>query len=138
MVFGRVTRYVYVIDLLGFGLSDRVKLGKTVDEVEEKWTESIDLWRRKMSIERMVLLGHSMGGYLTGLYMTKYPGNLESAFFADPWGFPVFDQKKFEQSRAERMATLPLWKRGMFKVIFAIGSSRKVLLTGETKLHRVE
>ena len=103
-----------------------MKLGKTVDAVEEKWTESIDLWREKMSIQKMSLLGHSMGGYLTGLYMMKYPNRLESAFFADPWGFPVFDQQKFEKGRAERMATLPLWKRGMFKVIFAIGSSSKL------------
>merc|ERR1711892_1638710 len=43
-------RTVFVVDLLGFGLSDRVKLGKTVAAVENKWVESIDQWRENVGI----------------------------------------------------------------------------------------
>ena len=109
-------RTVFVVDLLGFGLSDRVKLGKTVEAVESKWVDSIDRWRECVGLDKMILLGHSMGGYLTGAYMIKHPHRLECAFFADPWGFPEYNEKDFEKKREARMATIPVWKRAMFKV----------------------
>ena len=120
-------RTVFVVDLLGFGLSDRVKLGKTVAAVEDKWVESIDQWRENVGIKRMILLGHSMGGYVTGAYLLKYPHRLERVFFADPWGFGVYNEADFAAKRAERMASLPVWKRAMFGVIFAIGNKMNPL-----------
>merc|ERR1711953_81847 len=65
-------RSVYSIDLPGFGLSDRNKLGKNPTQVENNWTDSIDQWRQKMSLDKIILIGHSMGGYLAAVYLMRY------------------------------------------------------------------
>ena len=48
-------RTVFVVDLLGFGLCDRVKLGKTVEAVESKWVDSIDRWRECVGLDKMIV-----------------------------------------------------------------------------------
>ena len=68
-----IFRSVYSIDLPGFGLSDRCKLGKTPTQVENNWTDSIDQWRQKMNLDKIILIGHSMGGYLAAVYLMRYP-----------------------------------------------------------------
>ena len=67
-----IFRSVYSIDLPGFGLSDRNKLGKNPTQVENNWTDSIDQWRQKMSLDKIILIGHSMGGYLAAVYLMRY------------------------------------------------------------------
>ena len=39
-IFKLILRTVYAIDLPGFGLSDRTKLGEDATEVETNWTDS--------------------------------------------------------------------------------------------------
>ena len=68
-----IFRSVYSIDLPGFGLSDRIKLGKNPTQVENNWTDSIDQWRQKMNLDKIILIGHSMGGYLAAVYLMRYP-----------------------------------------------------------------
>ena len=67
-----IFRSVYSIDLPGFGLSDRNKLGKNPTQVENNWTDSIDQWRQKMNLDKIILIGHSMGGYLAAVYLMRY------------------------------------------------------------------
>ncbi|CAJ0636312.1 3453_t:CDS:1, partial [Entrophospora sp. SA101] len=71
---------IYSIDWLGMGRSSRPKFnvkGKTVDEsVEETenfFIDSLEKWRQIHKIEKMTLLGHSLGGYLAAVYALKYP-----------------------------------------------------------------
>ena len=49
-------RKIYAIDLPGFGLSDRIEIGRDPREVEENWTKWIDQWRETMNIDKMVLV----------------------------------------------------------------------------------
>ena len=77
-----ILRSVYSIDLPGFGLSDRNKLGKSPTQVENNWTDSIDQWRQKMGLDKIVLIGHSMGGYLAAVYLMGYPQERFFRFFS--------------------------------------------------------
>eukprot|EP01006_Ploeotia_vitrea_P025173 TRINITY_DN5800_c0_g1_i2.p1 TRINITY_DN5800_c0_g1~~TRINITY_DN5800_c0_g1_i2.p1 ORF type:complete len:424 (-),score=196.09 TRINITY_DN5800_c0_g1_i2:64-1335(-) len=86
--------HVYAIDLLGFGRSSRPKWrfkGTTdadLNECEASFVDSIESWRKAVGIDRFVLLGHSMGGYVAALYGLKYPGRLAKLILASPVGMP--------------------------------------------------
>ena len=81
-------RPVYAFDLLGFGRSSRPKFQGDVDQVESQFVESIEEWREEMKIDKMILLGHSLGAYVVSLYALKYPEKIQHLFLVDPWGFP--------------------------------------------------
>lgn len=70
-------RPLYAMDLLGFGRSARPKFSSDSDEIEQQYVDSIERWRNVMNIDKMVLLGHSFGGYLSSAYAMKYPENVE-------------------------------------------------------------
>lgn len=40
---------------------------------EQQLVRSIEEWRREMKIKNMILLGHSMGGFLATSYTISYP-----------------------------------------------------------------
>jgi pimeloyl-ACP methyl ester carboxylesterase len=70
----RYFRCIYSVDLLGWGLSSRPDFRLLKDDVattEDFFVESLEAWRRKNGVERMILAGHSMGGYLSVAYCGK-------------------------------------------------------------------
>ncbi|KAK0166255.1 hypothetical protein PV328_004692 [Microctonus aethiopoides] len=81
-------RPVYAIDVLGFGRSSRPKFSSDGFEAETQLVRSVEEWRREMQLEKMVLLGHSMGGFLAASYAIQYPDRVKHLILADPWGFP--------------------------------------------------
>lgn len=66
-------RTLYTFDLLGFGRSSRPKFHGSCEEVEHMFVQSIEEWRKAMSLEKFILIGHSFGGYLVSSYTLKYP-----------------------------------------------------------------
>lgn len=82
-------RTVYAFDVLGFGRSSRPQLSTDPLEAEEQFVDSIEKWREKIGLEKFVLLGHSLGGFLASSYALKYPSRIQHLILADPWGFPV-------------------------------------------------
>lgn len=70
---------------------------------EQQFVKSIEEWRREMNIQEMILLGHSMGGFLATSYTISYPDRVKHLILADPWGFP----DKPKEVRA------PLWMRAI-------------------------
>lgn len=73
---------VYAIDLLGFGKSSRPNFADEADEIESQFCESIEKWRQTMQLEKMILLGHSFGGFLSTSYAMKYHENIEHLILA--------------------------------------------------------
>ncbi|ERL93746.1 hypothetical protein D910_11032 [Dendroctonus ponderosae] len=66
-------RSVYAIDLLGFGRSSRPVFSKNHETCEQQWVSTIEEWRKKVNLEKFILLGHSFGGYLATSYAISYP-----------------------------------------------------------------
>lgn len=78
---------LWAVDLLGTGLSGRPKFtARDTASAEEFFVDSLDLWREKAGVEKMVLLGHSMGGYLAASYALKFPERVQHLVLVCPAG----------------------------------------------------
>eukprot|EP00560_Eucampia_antarctica_P009635 CAMPEP_0197829064 /NCGR_PEP_ID=MMETSP1437-20131217/5534_1 /TAXON_ID=49252 ORGANISM="Eucampia antarctica, Strain CCMP1452" /NCGR_SAMPLE_ID=MMETSP1437 /ASSEMBLY_ACC=CAM_ASM_001096 /LENGTH=422 /DNA_ID=CAMNT_0043430541 /DNA_START=65 /DNA_END=1333 /DNA_ORIENTATION=- len=88
----RVSSAVYALDMLGWGLSSRPRFELTDDDsvetAENFFVESLEAWRKYHNIPKMILGGHSMGGYLSVAYAEKYPANVERLILLSPVGVP--------------------------------------------------
>uniref|UniRef100_A0A4W3J4E5 1-acylglycerol-3-phosphate O-acyltransferase ABHD5 n=1 Tax=Callorhinchus milii TaxID=7868 RepID=A0A4W3J4E5_CALMI len=73
-------RTVYAFDLVGFGQSSRPQFSNDSELAEKQFVQSIEEWRAKMGVEKMILLGHNFGGYLAASYTINYPLSGETAF----------------------------------------------------------
>lgn len=81
-------RRVYAIDLPGFARSTRVEFTPDADECEQEFVDYIEKWREGVELERFILLGHSLGGFLSSAYTMKHPSRVRHLILDDPWGFP--------------------------------------------------
>lgn len=91
---------VYAFDTLGFARSSRPAFSYEPETIEQQFVDSIEQWRKVMGIEKMVLLGHSFGGFLASSYALKYPERLEHLILVDSWGVDP----------APELQDFPLWK----------------------------
>jgi pimeloyl-ACP methyl ester carboxylesterase len=65
--------HIYMLDMLGMAGSSRPDFNAlTSKECVDFFTESIEEWRQSLALEKFYLLGHSFGGYISGLYAVKY------------------------------------------------------------------
>ncbi|BEI92887.1 uncharacterized protein CcaverHIS019_0505150 [Cutaneotrichosporon cavernicola] len=92
-------RRTFFLDWLGMGLSSRPNpslltaptgspLEARVARAEHFFLSSLEAWRAAEGIERMVLIGHSLGGYLSSAYALKYPERVSSLILVSPAGIP--------------------------------------------------
>lgn len=89
---------LYVLDWLGMGRSSRPNFHipssetKSTDSrvaaAESFFVSSLEDWRNKMGLEKMVLVGHSLGGYLSLAYALRYPSRVERLVLVSPVGIP--------------------------------------------------
>lgn len=66
-------RRLFAFDVLGFGRSTRSTFSTDPERVEDEFVESIEKWREAMGLEKMILLGHSLGAFMSSSYAMKYP-----------------------------------------------------------------
>jgi len=65
--------HIYMLDLLGMAGSSRPDFNSVAPkECVDFFTDSIEEWRRWLGLDKFYLLGHSFGGYISGLYAVKY------------------------------------------------------------------
>ena len=101
---------IYAIDFLGMGGSSRPPFQmddqnrvKRAEAAVDWFVQSLEEWRAERDLEQMVLLGHSLGAYLAGMYTYHHHervlklillspvGVLDSPIFhkpASPWWIP--------------------------------------------------
>jgi len=112
---------VYAIDLLGFGRSSRpVFKGKTPDDAELWWVNSIEEWRKKMNIDQFYILGHSLGGYIVARYALRYPERVIHLILADPVGVPR-KPKEWKVDWRWKLLSEIVWKMPLLGVVRALG-----------------
>lgn len=114
-------RDVHVVDWLGTGLSSRPKFSvKTLDEAESFFTDSLEAWRVANRIDKMVLTGHSLGGYLSFSYAERYPERISHLVLSSPAGVPHqpkdwkerYDKRLGFTGRLMLNGLIRLWKSG--------------------------
>ncbi|GBC04047.1 hypothetical protein RclHR1_05490010 [Rhizophagus clarus] len=109
---------IYSIDWLGMGRSSRPRftikekeVDKYVEETENFFVDSLEKWREIHKIDKMTLLGHSLGGYLAAVYALKYPTRVERLILVSPVGVPRNPQNdpEFHNSDGRSIRQIPGW-----------------------------
>jgi cardiolipin-specific phospholipase len=59
-----------------------------VSEAESFFVDSLEQWRIKMGLEKMTLIGHSLGAYFSTVYALKYPTRVNRLVLLSPAGVP--------------------------------------------------
>ena len=79
---------MYAVDWLGCGASERPAwTAKTVEEGERFFTESLEAWRLEQGIAGpIIVVGHSLGGYLAAAYSLHHPEAVEHLVLVSPAG----------------------------------------------------
>ncbi|KAI9468508.1 MAG: Alpha/Beta hydrolase protein [Benjaminiella poitrasii] len=95
---------IFAIDWLGMGNSSRPKwtIAKSsnqtwddiVQVVEDHFVESLESWRSNVGIDKMTLMGHSLGGYFATCYALKYPDRVQKLILVSPAGIPENSPQK--------------------------------------------
>eukprot|EP00826_Nyctotherus_ovalis_P060147 TRINITY_DN8415_c0_g1_i11.p1 TRINITY_DN8415_c0_g1~~TRINITY_DN8415_c0_g1_i11.p1 ORF type:complete len:285 (-),score=56.86 TRINITY_DN8415_c0_g1_i11:108-962(-) len=70
---------------------------KSQQETDDYLIEGLEKWRENMGIGKMVLAGHSLGGYVATKYAVKFPSNIISLVLISPaaiWPTPPDFQEK--------------------------------------------
>jgi len=80
------SRRIYSIDLPGYARSTRVKFTDDPEENEKMFVDYLEKWRIAVGLEKVILLGHSFGGYLCSSYAIEYPERVRHLILDDPWG----------------------------------------------------
>lgn len=87
---------VYAIDWLGMGRSSRPQFPMFRSDSESDvqaainfFLDSFEEWRsRQNGLEKFVMVGHSLGGYLAALYALRYPERVQRLILVSPVGLP--------------------------------------------------
>lgn len=89
----------YYLDWLGMGRSARVPFNvpssvvkqgtkERVEAAENFFIDSLEQWREKNNIKSMSLIAHSLGGYMSLSYASKYPERVDKLILVSPAGIP--------------------------------------------------
>ena len=101
---------VYSVDMLGWGLSSRPSFHQlkndSLETAENLFVESLEAWRRKHNIERMILCGHSMGGYVSVAYCERYPERVEKLILLSPIGVPDENDPSYIERQERLMSSV--------------------------------
>nr|BDV50098.1 MAG: hypothetical protein [Porcellio scaber clopovirus] len=56
-------------------------------KAEMEFIKCIEAWRGALDLKKIILVGHSFGGYLAASYAINYPDKISHLVLAEPWGF---------------------------------------------------
>lgn len=68
--------------------AERDDVDGRVAQAESFFIDSLEEWRASMGLERMTLVGHSLGGYLSVAYAERHPARVARLVLLSPAGVP--------------------------------------------------
>ena len=77
-------RRLYALDLPGFARSTRVPFPEEAKDVEAAFVSALERWREGVGLERFILLGHSLGGFLSLSYAMSHLTESDTSFWMIP------------------------------------------------------
>ncbi|WFD29369.1 hypothetical protein MSPP1_000378 [Malassezia sp. CBS 17886] len=104
---------LFGLDWLGMGRSSRppyhlprtaARSAERVEAAESFFLTALEQWREKMEIDKMVLVGHSLGGYLSTAYALRHPERVSELILVSPVGIP---EGSWDVSRPMRPSAVP-------------------------------
>ena len=96
---------LYALDMIGFARSTKcTDSAENLFEPEVWLVDSLEAWRNKMKIEKLTILGHSFGGFVSALYTLRYPKRVEKLVLVSPIGIaPAFDRLRSKNATVEKL-----------------------------------
>ncbi|CAH8512081.1 unnamed protein product [Dicrocoelium dendriticum] len=130
-------RPVYAFDLLGFGRSSRPDFPTDSTEAEVLFVDSFEEWRAAMGLSKFILVGHSLGGYISTSYAIRHPEKIAHLILVDPWGFleiPLSEELKAKHNNSP-------WLLRAYRNLLSGGNPLTILRAigplGRSLIHRV-
>lgn len=112
----QTSRRTFFLDWIGMGLSSRpspqllaspssASVPARVARAEHFFLSSLEAWRESVGVEKMILVGHSLGGYLASAYTVRYPERVSGLILVSPAGIPRGPEyKRFPTSEEQEKA----------------------------------
>lgn len=107
---------IYLMDLLGMGLSGRPKfphikvkgdpntsenIKSRVSQAEDFFLDSFEDFAKKEKIDNFTMIGHSLGGYLSTAYALRRPERVNRLILISPVGIPKSPYHNDEEEEAK-------------------------------------
>lgn len=73
------------------------------EAAEQEFVDAIEKWREAVGLEKFILLGHSLGAFLSCSYAMSYPSRVRHLIMDDPWGVAV------RQNNPDSNRKVPIW-----------------------------
>ena len=103
----------HAVDWRGAGLSGRPPwTAASHDEARDFLVDGLEAWRAENGIERMVLLGHSMGGIVAAHYAAKHGDRVDHLVLCGPAGVERRPRLYEEGDSVLYDTATSLWNRG--------------------------
>ena len=84
---------IILVDIIGMGGSSRpndfLQSEFSPDETTNYFINYFEKWRKAMRLTDFVLVGHSFGGYIAGLYTEKYSQHIKKLVLLSPIGLRI-------------------------------------------------
>ena len=80
-------RHYIALDFMGHGLSDPMPLGLPYNFIN--YCYGLQYVINEAKFDKFILMGHSMGGNVAGMYASLFPENIEKLILFDSAGMPL-------------------------------------------------
>ncbi|MDZ8054274.1 MAG: alpha/beta fold hydrolase [Aulosira sp. ZfuVER01] len=111
--------HCFAPDLLGFGESENPNIHYSIDLQVECLAEFL----QALKLEKVYLVGHSLGGWIAASYALKYPEQVNGLVLLSPEGVEIAGQEKYWQKMQRLVKYSPL----IFKLLKLLRPLTKIL-----------